>query len=287
LIPHSVVALVYRFIQLAPYFAAGILLEAFLKADRRPERNYLFNGVWTVLFWAFHITVGASVLLLVNGWVVRIPGSGALAVRSTPATIVIFLLSRDLGYYWFHRLQHQVAWLWAQHELHHSDEQMNVSTTWRHHWLEFPLQAFFVFAPLTYLFQFTASGVLAGAVVGEVMAHFVHLNARISFGRWTRLLATPQSHRIHHSIAPQHRDKNFAVIFPFWDVLFGTYYQPLPNEYPETGVEGVQITSMSRAVAWPFLRWAAMLNGHRHIVTTRTYLAGLSRSLATVRVFRP
>ena len=34
----------------------------------------------------------------------------------------------------------------------------------------------------------------------------------------------------------QHRDKNFAGLLPLWDILFGTYYQPAPGEYPQTGI---------------------------------------------------
>jgi sterol desaturase/sphingolipid hydroxylase (fatty acid hydroxylase superfamily) len=46
---------------------------------------------------------------------------------------------------------------------------------------------------------------------------------------------SPQFHRIHHSIEPEHRDRNFGVIFSFWDRLFGTLYRG-DGGYPATGI---------------------------------------------------
>jgi sterol desaturase/sphingolipid hydroxylase (fatty acid hydroxylase superfamily) len=43
------------------------------------------------------------------------------------------------------------------------------------------------------------------------------------FGKY--VVYPPTGHRVHHSALPEHRDKNFAGIFPIWDHLFGTYYQ--------------------------------------------------------------
>ncbi|MBK8742853.1 MAG: hypothetical protein IPM02_26780 [Betaproteobacteria bacterium] len=39
-------------------------------------------------------------------------------------------------------------------------------------------------------------------------------------------MTSPAAHRIHHSIEQPHRDRNFAALFPVWDVLFGTYVRP-------------------------------------------------------------
>ncbi len=48
-------------------------------------------------------------------------------------------------------------------------------------------------------------------------------------------MVTPQSHRVHHSLEPQHGDRNFGVIFTIWDRMFGTLYANY-DEYPDTGV---------------------------------------------------
>jgi sterol desaturase/sphingolipid hydroxylase (fatty acid hydroxylase superfamily) len=174
------------------------------------------------------------------------------------------MLIRDFASYWLHRLQHRSAWLWAEHEVHHSDRHMNVTTSFRHHWLEATLFTVCVVVPFAYVFRVSPAIVVVGEALGQLIGMFDHLNARISFGRWTWLLATPQSHRIHHSIQPEHHDKNFAAVFPIWDVIFNTYAQPKRDEYPATGVASVHIETLGATILWPFYRWVRM--GHQSMV---------------------
>ncbi|NNE09772.1 MAG: sterol desaturase family protein, partial [Gemmatimonadetes bacterium] len=49
------------------------------------------------------------------------------------------------------------------------------------------------------------------------------------------VFVTPQSHRIHHSTREEHLDKNFGVIFSFWDRLFRTQVEDA-DTYPKTGI---------------------------------------------------
>jgi sterol desaturase/sphingolipid hydroxylase (fatty acid hydroxylase superfamily) len=59
------------------------------------------------------------------------------------------------------------------------------------------------------------------------------------------ILVTPQSHRIHHSDRPEHRDKNFANLFSIWDFIFGTQVRDF-DIYPETGIEDKTVPSPGR-----------------------------------------
>lgn len=88
--------------------------------------------------------------------------------------------------------------------------------------------------------------------------YFVHMNIPVGFGRLWWLATSPQWHRIHHSIQPEHRDKNFAFYFPLLDVVFGTAYVPRPGEFPPTGVDGVDLTTLAGTFAFPFVRWYRM-----------------------------
>lgn len=45
-------------------------------------------------------------------------------------------------------------------------------------------------------------------------------------GVWSKVFPSPAHHHVHHSCHPDHLDKNFAFMFPLWDVLFGTYIMP-------------------------------------------------------------
>ena len=67
--------------------------------------------------------------------------------------------------------------------------------------------------------------------VTQLVESLSHANVRMDFGRLgSRLLVGPRFHRLHHSIGLGHEGDrpgtlgghNFAVLFPVWDLLFGT-----------------------------------------------------------------
>jgi sterol desaturase/sphingolipid hydroxylase (fatty acid hydroxylase superfamily) len=59
------------------------------------------------------------------------------------AMIVVPLFIHDCWFYWSHRIEHKVPFLWEFHKLHHSDEQMNTTTWARDHFLQESWRAFF------------------------------------------------------------------------------------------------------------------------------------------------
>ncbi len=50
------------------------------------------------------------------------------------------------------------------------------------------------------------------------------------------ILPSPAHHQVHHSCHPEHLDKNFAFMFPVWDVIFGSYILPEDNRDVKFGV---------------------------------------------------
>jgi sterol desaturase/sphingolipid hydroxylase (fatty acid hydroxylase superfamily) len=170
-----------------------------------------------------------------------------------------WLLAADFGFYWFHRAQHHFSWLWAIHEIHHADEHVHVATAHRAHWLEPVAQALVIGAPLAYLLAPTPVVAWTIGLWSTAMALMVHLDVPISLGRWNWLIATPLSHRLHHALAREHHDKNFAGQWPIWDLLFGTYVRP-PRETFATGLDsGVQFARVWDVSVHPFRRWRAMM----------------------------
>lgn len=173
---------------------------------------------------------------------------------------LIPMLVYDFFFYWWHRWQHTSTWLWEEHKLHHSDGNVNVTTTKRQHFLEVPLTSFFIGLPLALCFSFTpVTAVLTTALI-RVWQFFIHANLRWPFGWLTLVFCGPQYHRIHHSIEPQHLNKNFAVWFPVWDVIFGTYYIPHRDEFPQTGVIGeLPNPTWRHSLFGPFAAWNRMI----------------------------
>ena len=235
-----------------PIMAVGLLIEGIYRPT--PPRSLRLNVVLGVLFYLVDSILAVSVNGVALAAVSRLPGAGVLALPmgADPSwlriagAMAVLLIAGDFFYYWFHRTQHAIPWLWRFHAVHHSDEDMHVTTARRSHGLELPLLTLGVSVPSFYLFGPTPGIGLPFVLVSHAWAYYSHLNVPWSLGRWNWLCVTPKSHRLHHSSDRAHFDKNFAMFTPVWDCLFGTYLQP-PEGPIATGVDGMSLTRVRDA----------------------------------------
>src|SRR5215831_7088192 len=180
---------------------------------------------WKPLSWSFH---SISAIPLVG------PGLELLAMIFVP------LFIHDCWFYWSHRIEHRLPALWEFHKLHHSDELMNTSTWARDHFLQESWRAFFsvftlgLFVDLKLTEAGKAAFYSTMFLVGLSM--FYHSAIRIELPWLDYIVVTPQVHRIHHSIRPNHHNKNFADALPVFDLVFGTFERPKRREFPATGL---------------------------------------------------
>ena len=245
--------------------------ELLLPARRRQPFREHFSNVQYVLLYFF---VTPFALILPSALAVAVarkfgpglismnleslgPGLGIMAwpVRNILLPFIPLAIF-DFFYYWHHRFQHRIPALWATHRLHHSIESLNALAAYRIHWLEEPLRIFTIVVPMSLLLQITP---VQGAWIAFALAQIgilIHSNLRLPYGRLTPVLVGPQLHRLHHSSADEHQDKNYAGAFPFWDILFGTYISPRRGEWPPTGLRGGEHSgNVFEETAHPFLAW--------------------------------
>jgi len=169
---------------------------------------------------------------------------------------LLYIFLTDFIFYWYHRAQHQFKYLWVIHELHHSDTELNVTTSMRTYWLERPIQALLITIPITFLVGLDSRGVKIFPVLLTAWLFFTHANLKLRLGFLTPVICGPQLHRIHHSNLAEHQGKNLAQFFPIFDILFGTYYHPGYNEFPTTGLmEKSADNSISKVMIKPFTVW--------------------------------
>jgi sterol desaturase/sphingolipid hydroxylase (fatty acid hydroxylase superfamily) len=155
-----------------------------------------------------------------------------------PAQVAIGFVALDLCMWLQHWLQHKLPPLWRSHRVHHTDLELDVTTSFRFH----PFEALFtVSCSLAFI---AALGLPLGAVllyelVLKIVSSTTHASLRIP-GRVEavarRLLVTPDLHRVHHSARAPEMDRNFASVFSFWDRVFGTY-----QAEPAAGHEGMEL----------------------------------------------
>lgn len=261
----------------------GLVLEVFFRAEKgQPARALWFNIRYGFLYLVLifllspmaNILVARALQTVGGGWIdlTGLAGAGILAQIGAGLVTVLII---DFFYYWWHRMQHTIPWLWDQHALHHSDTALNVTTNIRHHWTEFLFQAVVIAIPMGILFKMPTISMWIVSTAIAAWSFFIHLNVRLHMGSLTAVFAGPQLHRVHHSCLPQHTDKNFAAYTPVWDVLFGSYFHPARDEYPPTGLHsGERIDSLSKAMIYPFSAWKGRLSRLRKAELPERPLAG-------------
>jgi sterol desaturase/sphingolipid hydroxylase (fatty acid hydroxylase superfamily) len=145
---------------------------------------------------------------------------------------VIILLLQDVLMYWSHRLFHTRRG-WAFHAVHHSPETLDWTSSARFH----PVNEIGQYAladALALMLGFSPVALVTLAPIHQIHFALVHANLNWTFGPLRYVFASPVFHRWHHTSQEEGRDKNFAPVFPFLDLLWGTFYMPagkLPEAY--------------------------------------------------------
>jgi sterol desaturase/sphingolipid hydroxylase (fatty acid hydroxylase superfamily) len=134
---------------------------------------------------------------------------------------ILLLFAEDLTYYWFHRLHHEVRFLWAAHVVHHSSERFNLSTALRQPLLT-PLTGPLFWVPLA-LVGFPPVMILTAQAWSLLYQFWIHTEAVDRLGPLEWIMNTPSHHRVHHGANLEYLDRNHAGIFILWDRWFGTY----------------------------------------------------------------
>jgi alkylglycerol monooxygenase len=137
------------------------------------------------------------------------------------ATWACCFLAVDFAYYWFHRLSHEVNFLWAAHAVHHQSEDYNLAVALRQSTLQ-PFFSAVVYLPLAVcgfppLVFFACSG------VNTIYQFWLHTQLVGKLGPLESVLVTPSHHRVHHGRNPIYIDRNHGGTFIIWDRLFGTF----------------------------------------------------------------
>lgn len=191
----------------------------------------------------------AMIVRALGGGLIHLPTDGWWYLVSL-ATVV---LVGDLWKYWHHRLTHAVPFLWAMHSFHHSAKTLTFVTGARYFWFDRVFNAA-VFPLMAVLFVIPSGMITAIGLIFFLPDSCSHLNIRLPMGRAITWINNPHWHRIHHSMLPEHHDKNFASLLPLWDILFGTACIPQPGEFPPTGISTDESPSLLESFVWPFRR---------------------------------
>ena len=147
----------------------------------------------------------------------------------------------DLVQYWVHRAFHRIPWLWRFHAVHHSAKAMDWMAGARMHFIEIVVLRGLTVIPMQ-IFGFSPEVIKAYILLVYVYSTLIHANITWSPNWLTKFLVTPRFHHWHHGIEREAIDVNFAIHFPLFDRLFGTFFMPerrwpdgygIPEEMPQ------------------------------------------------------
>ena len=230
-----------------PIFIAGVFLVLFLLERRNPlreptrsllERLKVNAGV-TVIAAAINLAMVQTAALLTIVWAER-QSFGLVRLVPLPPLVqgAIAFLLLDLTFYYWHRANHGIPFLWRFHNAHHIDPDLDVSTGFRFHFGEMLLSAGLRAAQVAVI----GPSIWAYAIyelVYQSSTLFHHSNVALPLGleRWlSRVLVTPRLHGIHHSWVQAETNSNYSVIFSGWDRLHRTLHLNVPQSKIRIGV---------------------------------------------------
>jgi sterol desaturase/sphingolipid hydroxylase (fatty acid hydroxylase superfamily) len=160
------------------------------------------------------------------------------------AAFLVLFIGQEFCYYWYHRAAHRMRFFWATHRVHHSPNQLTLSTAYRLGWTGKLASASLFFTPLVY-FGFQPSVVLTTLAINLLYQFWLHTTWIPKLGWLEYVFNTPSAHRVHHGSNLCYLDKNYGGVLIIFDRLFGTYAEERSDEPPVYGlVEPVRTRSM-------------------------------------------
>ncbi|TXE12080.1 sterol desaturase family protein [Seonamhaeicola algicola] len=218
-----------------PCFLGLILVElTYSKAHNHKLYNWkdlgssLFMGIGSVILAPLIKTISAIVIFnylyelcnpIVNGVRTNILGYQSFGYAWYVWVACQFL--DDFTYYWFHRQNHMVRFLWAAHIVHHSSENFNLGTAVRNGWFTiFYKPLFYMWLPAIGFPPEMVVVCLGIEALWQFQLHSVYIP---KLGVLEKVFNTHTMHQVHHAKNLEYMDKNHGGFLNIFDKIFGTW----------------------------------------------------------------
>lgn len=159
----------------------------------------------------------AACAWLGGGWLYH--DGPASPLRIIAETLAVLLLY-DFLYYFLHRALHRPALMRAIHGVHHRVHSPEAMDGLYLHPAEMVAGLGLLFAAMAAIGPIAAPAFIAAALLHAVANIATHTNLVVPHPALALFNYWAVRHDFHHST---HRNANYASIFPFWDLMFGTY----------------------------------------------------------------
>ncbi len=212
-----------------PFYAILISLEVILS---NYQKRKLYSVKETLInFWLniANTLLGIGVKVFVLGIMTWFVQFQILEISNPSLYWVALFFGLDLCFYFEHRSEHYVRFLWAVHVTHHSSQEYNLTTGFRSSVFR-PFVSFWFFIPLVML-GFKPLDILLMDAICQIYGILVHTQYIKKMPKWFEsVMVSPGHHRVHHASNVIYLDKNMGMVLIIWDKLFGTFQQELETE---------------------------------------------------------
>lgn len=179
------------------------------------------------LIYLFNRIVGRFIAIAMTAYIIGLLQPYSIFhAKITWYWIIYGYIVWELGHFIYHYLAHKVRLFWCLHSTHHAPENMNLSVTHAHFFLEAPY-ADVIRTTVCILLGLTPELLFLIMFIDGTYGAFIHIgenllkNGRLGF--LNRIILTPSHHRVHHARNPLYMDTNFCNLLNIWDKLFGTF----------------------------------------------------------------
>lgn len=228
-------------------FALSLFMDLWRRRNLRQRylsRNFRVDLTYAGLDLAHvpHFFILVPLGTLLAGWLkanaawMEIEAASSLPLG---AQLLLAFLLLDFWVYWWHRPQHFSSVFWQFHKTHHSQEVLNPLTVFRITVID-RIIMLLVFALPPVILDIRFEYPLAMLMLIQLHQLIIHSDTGWNFGPLEKIFISPTYHEVHHSIAPEHRDRNFGGALVIWDHLFGTYAERSKDRL-EYGLVGERI----------------------------------------------
>lgn len=228
----GVTALIYPIIPLL------VLLELLLGLIYKKPQTKVYKV--NFLIYVFNRFVGRFIAIAMVTYCIGLFQS--YAVIETSFTWYWFLYGYiiwEFGHFLYHYWGHKVRLLWCLHSTHHAPENMNLSVTYAHFFLEAPY-ADVIRTTVCILLGVQPEMLFLIMFIDGTYGAFIHVGENLikngKFGVLNKWILTPSHHRVHHARNPLYMDTNFCNLLNIWDRVFGTYQEEDDQVAVEYGI---------------------------------------------------
>jgi len=215
-----------------------IFLELFLGFVYKKPQTKVYKVIF--LIYLFNRVIGRFIAIGMVAFCIGFLEPYALVKTSTTWYWFIYgYIIWEFAHFIYHFLAHKVRLFWCLHATHHSPEEMNLSVSHAHFFLEAPY-ADFIRTSICIIMGVNPVMLFTIMFIDGTYGAFIHVGENLvkdaRFGFFNKIMLTPSHHRVHHARNPLYLDTNYCNLLSIWDRIFGTYQEEDINMEIDYGI---------------------------------------------------